>query len=68
MDAYSINGFTEGERMAYRPVRCCIGPTPENSIFDNHFAYQRVPIEEAGIRIDPRETRHETIVPGLLVL
>ena len=53
------NGFREGPRMAYRPIRCCIGPAPEKPVLDNHFAYQRVPIEEEGTHIDQRETRHE---------
>lgn len=65
MDAYSINGFTEGERMAYRPITCRIGPDPEQTVLYNHFHYERVPLTEVGTRIDQREkeTRHEATTP-----
>ena len=45
--------------MAFRPIRCCIGPDPEKPVLDNHFAYQRVPIEEAGTCVDQRRLASE---------
>jgi hypothetical protein len=46
--------YREGEPVAYRPIVCRIGD-PCSPVFENHFCFRIVPVEEAGTRIDQRE-------------
>ena len=48
-------GFTEGPPQAWRSIICMIGPDETLPIFQNHFRFREVSLEEAGRRLDQRE-------------